>query len=307
MQDELLWVYEGLTDYLGKILAARSGLQTNDDFRETFALTAAMLDHRNGRLWRSIADTTTSAQMLYEAPGAGVSRRRSVDFYPEGDLIWLEVDTLIRQLTHGASSLDDFCKKFHGGESTAPKVVPYAYEAVVRTLNDVTPYDWNNFFQKRVYQITEHAPLGGIENGGWRLAYTNEVPPYLKAREDVRKMTFLDYSLGFTLGSDGNFSDVLPGTPADKAGIIQGSKLVAVNGHTWSAKLVRDAIATAATNSAPISLLTVHDDYYQTFSIDYHSGEKYPVLERDASKPDLLDDIIKPLTPEPGTNAPAAK
>ena len=299
MHDELLWVYEGLTDYYGKVLAARAGLQTNSDFRESFALTAATLDHRSGRLWRSLADTAVSAQMLYEAPGSGVNRRRSVDFYPEGDLIWLEADTIIRQQTNGKKSLDDFCKKFHGGESSAPKVLPYSYESVVRTLNDIAPYDWDNFFQKRVYQVNEHAPMGGIENGGWRLAWTNEPPPMLKLREDKRKLIFTDYSLGFTLSSEGNFGDVLPGTPADKAGIIQGMKLVAVDGRAWSSKLLRDAIKTAATNSAPIQLLTVHDDYYQTFAINYHGGEKYPILERDPSKPDLLDDIIKPLTPEP--------
>ena len=163
MRDELLWVYEGLTDYLGKVLAARSGLQTNEDFRETFALTAAMLDHRSGREWRSLADTAVAAQLLYDSPGVGVNRRRSVDFYPEGDLIWLEADVLIRQQTHGEKSLDDFCKKFHGGDSSAPKVAPYTYDDVVTALNEIAPYDWKAFFQNRIYEITPHAPLGGID------------------------------------------------------------------------------------------------------------------------------------------------
>jgi len=300
MLDELLWVYEGLTDYYGKVLATRSGLQSGDIFRELLARNAAMLDHRNGRQWRSLADTAVAAQMLYAAPGAGVSRRRSVDFYPEGDLIWLEADTVIRQQTHGRKSLDDFCKQFHGGENSGPKVVPYRYEHVVRTLNEIAPYDWKDFFQKRIYEITAHAPVGGIENGGWRLAWTNGVPPLLKIREDQRKFTDLDYSLGFTLGTDGGFSDVLPGSPADQAGIIHGMKLVAVDGRAWSAKRLRDAVKSAATNSAPVTLLTMEDDYYQTFTMNYHGGEKYPVLERDSSKPDLLAEIIKPLTaPEP--------
>lgn len=299
MRDELLWVYEGLTSYYGKVLAARSGLQTNEDFRESLALTAAALDESNGRLWRPLADTAIAAQMLYEAPGTGGNRRRGVDFYSEGSLIWLEADTLIRLQTHDKKSLDDFCKKFHGGENSGPKVAPYTYESVVRTLNEVAPYDWKNFFQKRVYEIARRAPMGGIENGGWRLAWTNEAPSQLKIREDQRKSAYLDYSLGFTLGTDGNFSDVLPGSPADKAGIIQGMKLVAVNGRAWSAKLLRDAVKTATTNNAPITLLTVNNDYYQTFAVNYHEGEKYPILERDSSKPDLLDEIIKPLTPEP--------
>jgi predicted metalloprotease with PDZ domain len=310
MQAELLWVYEGLTSYYGKVLATRSGLQDAGAFRETLALNAAMLDHRNGRQWRSLADTTVAAQLLYQSPGPGSSRRRSVDFYSEGDLIWLEADALIRQQTRGARSLDDFCKSFYGGADSAPRVVPYHYDDVVRALNDLAPSDWQGFFQKRVYEVTKRAPLGGIENCGWRLAWTNAVPPLLKIREGLRKNTSLDYSLGFTLGTgDGQIGDVEPGSPADRAGIIQGMKLVAVNGRAWSATLLRAAVAAAATNRAPMTLLTVNDDYYQTFAVDYHGGEKYPVLERDSIKPDLLADIIKPLAaqPEPATNAPATK
>ncbi len=298
MQDELLWVYEGLTDYYGKVLGARSGFCTNDDFRETIAVVAAMLDHRSGRQWRPVEDTAVAAQMLYDSPGQGVNRRRSVDFYPEGDLIWLEADTIIRQQTSGKKSLDDFCKKFHGGESSAPKVVPYTYDDVVQTLNNIAPYDWKSFFQARVYEINVHAPLGGIENGGWRLGWTNDLPPYLKIREDQRKYTDMNYSLGFSLSPEGSIGDVLPESPADKAGIVQGMKLVAVDGRAWSVKLLRAAVTTAATNSAPVALLTEDQDYYQTYTLDYHGGEKYPMLERNASKPDLLDDIIKPLTPE---------
>lgn len=307
MRDDLLWVYEGLTDYLGKVLAARAGLQTNADFRETFALTAAALDHRAGRDWRSLADTAVAAQLLYAAPGDDVSRRRSVDFYPEGDLIWLEADVRIRQQTHGQKSLDDFCKVFYGAPSGPPKVVPYSYQDVVNALNNVAPGDWNGFFQQRIFDIAPRAPLGGIENGGWRLAYTNEVPPLLKARESRRKFTDLSYSLGLNLGADGGINDVLPGTPADAAGIGAGMKLVAVNERAWTSDVLRNAVKTATTNRAPIELLVENDEYYKTFRLDYHGGEKYPVLERDASKPDLLDAIIQPLTPKPPVEAPGKK
>ncbi len=307
MRDELLWVYEGLTDYYGKVLAARSGLQTNDNFREEIALNAAMLDHRSGRQWRSLADTTVAAQLLYDSPGNGANRRRSVDFYPEGDLIWLEADTIIRRQTQDKKSLDDFCRKFHGGESSAPRVLPYTFDDVVGTLNSIAPFDWKGFFQKRVYEITEHAPLGGIENSGWRLAYTNAVPPLLKIREGQRKYTDVNYSLGFTGASEGGIGDVRPGSAADAAGIIQGMKLIAVNNRSWSEKILRAAVKAAVTNRAAVDLLVKRDDYYQTCKVDYHGGEKYPVLERDAAKPDLLDEILQPLTPEPGTNAPAAK
>jgi predicted metalloprotease with PDZ domain len=296
MRDELLWVYEGLTDYYGKVLATRAGLNTNDDFRAEIALNAAMLDHRTGRQWRPLADTTIAASLLYESPGEGVNRRRSVDFYPEGDLIWLEVDTLIRQLTKGQRSLDDFCKKFHGRGTSDPKVVPYTYEEVVKTLNDVAPNDWKKFFDDRIYRITPHAPLGGIGNGGWKLTYTNDVPPFQKIREGQRKYTDMNYSLGFSVSTEGGIGDVIPGSPADRAGIVQNMKLVAVNGRGWSEKILRAAVTDAATNSAPIRLLTERDDFYQTFSVDYHGGGQYPMLVRDPAKPDYLDDILKPLT-----------
>ena len=307
MRDELLWVYEGLTDYLGKVLAARSGLQTNSDFRETFALTAAALDHRTGREWRSLADTAVAAQLLYMAPGTDVSRRRGTDFYPEGDLIWLDADVRIRQQTHGQKSLDDFCKAFHGAPGGPPTVMPYSYDDVVKALNEIAPGDWNAFFQQRIYDITPRAPLAGIENGGWRLAYTNERPALLKTREGQRKFTDMSYSIGLNLGGEGQVNDVLPGTPADAAGIGSGMKLVAVNGRAWSADLLRTTVRIATTNSAPIELLMVNGDFYQTYRLDYHGGEKYPVLERDAAKPDLLDEIIKPLTLEPAGSSPAGK
>jgi predicted metalloprotease with PDZ domain len=299
MEDELLWVYEGLTDYLGKVLSVRSGLQTNANFRDIFALTAAMLDHRSGREWRSLADTAVAAQLLYDASTGSVNRRRSVDFYPEGDLIWLEADTIIRQQTHGEKTLGDFCKQFHGGASGPPQVVPYNRDDVENGLNAIAPYDWKTFFQKRIYDLAPRAPVGGIENGGWRLAYTNELSPVLKIREAQRKITDLSYSLGIVVGADGDIGDVLPETPADKAGLALNMKLVAVNGRAWSAKLLRDALKTAVTNRAPIELLMERDDYYQTCTVDYHGGEKYPVLERDPSKPDLLDEILQPLAAVP--------
>ncbi len=164
-----------------------------------------------------------------------------------------------------------------------------------------------HFFQQRIYTIAPHAPLGGIEGGGWHLAYTNEVPSLLKTRESQRKFTDMSYSIGLNLGKDGEIHDVLPGTPADAAGIGSGMKLVAVNGRAWSPEILRTAVKTAATNSAPIELLAENGDYYTTFRLDYHGGEKYPLLERDAAKPDLLDAIVQPLTPEPAAGLSPGK
>lgn len=303
MQGELLWVYEGLTTYLGNVLATRCGLWTNANFYDELAYAGATLDRQSGRNWRSLADTAVAAQLLYKSSAEGTSWRRKVDFYPEGALIWMEVDTIIRQQSSGRLSLDDFCKKFYGGESGPPKVVPYMFDDVITAMNEVAAYNWREFFQKRIYEINPRAPLGGIENSGWHLAYTNKVPAALKSREGARKFTDLSFSLGLLLKSDGSISDVLPGSPADKAGIGSAMKLIAVNGRAWTPEILRRAVSAVAMNREPLELLMENGDYFKTCKLNYHGGEKYPYLERIANKPDLLAEILKPLTPEPLVSA----
>jgi predicted metalloprotease with PDZ domain len=299
MQGELLWVYEGLTEYLCEVLAARCGFWTEEDFRQRLALDAARLDRQSGRTWRPLADTTVAAQLLYDARKEGSAWRRGVDFYPEGTLIWLEADVLIRQQSQGRRSLDDFCRKFYGGPSGPPRVVPYTLDDVVAALNEVAPHDWRQFFQARVYDIEPRAPLGGLEGGGWRLVYSNTVPDMLKFAQSAHKFTDLSFSLGLTIKEDGAVQDVIPGSPADQAGVGAAMKMVAVNGRRWTAELLRTAVKAAGTNSAPIELLVENEDYFKSCKLDYHEGEKYPRLERDATKPDLLKAILQPLTPAP--------
>ena len=183
--------------------------------------------------------------------------------------------------------------------SGPPKVVTYTLDDVVATLNGVAPYDWRGFFQKRIYAIAPRAPLGGIENSGWRLAYTNTVTGMLKARESLHKFTDLSFSLGLLLKEDGYIADVLPGSPADKAEVGVAMKLLAVNGRRWTPEILRGAVRAATTNQAPIELLIENSEYFRTYRLNYTGGEKYPCLERDASKPDLLSEILKPLTPPP--------
>jgi predicted metalloprotease with PDZ domain len=297
IKGELLWVYEGLTDYLGVLLTARSGLWTNDSFCEYLAGEAANLDFESGRKWRPLADTTIAAQLLYAAREEGAAARRSVDFYPEGDLIWLEADVLIRQQTQGRSSLDDFCKKFFGGHSGPPQVIPYTIDDVVAALNETAPYDWHKFFQDRVYVANPRAPLGGIEGAGWRLGYTNQVPELLKAREGRDKFTDLSFSLGLKVKEDGYIIDLIPGSPADKAGVAATMKLFAVNGRRWTPEILRTAVKSAKIEGGPIELLMENEEYFKTCKVDWRQGEKYPRLERVPAKPDLLSEILKPLKP----------
>jgi predicted metalloprotease with PDZ domain len=298
MKGDLLWVYEGLTDYLGAVLATRCGLWTNAMFREYLALEAAALDRQPGRHWRPLSDTTAAAQLLYLARPEDTARRRSVDFYPEGDLIWLEAEVLIRQQTQGRRSLNDFCRKFHGGESSPPKVIPYTLDDVVAGLNEILPNDWREFFQRRVYIPNPRAPLGGIEGAGWKLTYTNSIPEYYKLDEARSKLTDLRFSVGFTLKEDGYIQDVIPDSAADKAGVSPAMKLLAVNGRRWTPELLRSAIK-ATTNGELLELLVENTEFFKNCKLDYHDGEKYPVLIRDESKTDLLTEILKPLTPAP--------
>jgi predicted metalloprotease with PDZ domain len=296
MVGDLLWVYEGLTEYLGTVLAARSGFWTDEQYREALADTAAMLDHRSGRQWRSLEDTARSVQILRMAGQQWINWRRGLDYYPEGELIWLEVDARIRQLTHGQRSLNDFCHSFHGGESSSPKVVPYTFDDLVRALNEVVPYDWATLLRERVDAVTTHAPLGGIERGGWKLVYTDKPNLITKAAEGQFKFSDFSYSLGVSFGSDNKVVDVNAGSPAYQAGLGPGMKVLAVNGRQFSPDLLHAAIKAAQGSSQAIDLLVENAEFFKTYSISYHDGEKHPHLERVSDQPDALSDILKPLT-----------
>ena len=296
MIGDLLWVYEGLTEYLGTVLAARSGLWTDEQYREALAETAASLDHEPGRTWRSLEDTARSVQMLRMLGGQWRSWRRSLDYYSESQLIWLEVDAIIRQQTHGQRSLNDFCRRFHGGESGPPKVVPYTFDDVVATLNEVAPYDWAKLLHERVDVTSTHAPLGGIERSGWKLVYNDKPNLFAKAGEQLRKSASFSYSLGFSVGAEGKLGDVIVGSPAYQSGLGPGMTLVAVNGRKWSPSVLRAAVKAAQGSDQPIELLVENAQFFKTYSINYRDGEKNPHLERVAEQPDILGDILKPLT-----------
>jgi predicted metalloprotease with PDZ domain len=296
MVGDLLWVYEGLTEYLGTLLAVRSGLWSPAQYREALAHTAAELDHRTGRNWRPLEDTARSVQILRMMGPQWQSWRRGLDYYPEGQLIWLEVDATIRQQTHGQRSLNDFCRSFHGGESGPPKVVPYTFDDIVRALNEVAPYDWSGLLRERVGATATHAPLGGIERGGWKLVYSDQPNLHAQAIEKLVKFSDFSYSLGFSVSENGEFSDVIVGSPAHAAGLGPGMKLIAVNGRKYSPPVMHAALKAAQASADPIELLVENAQYIKTYSVAYHGGDQNPHLERVSDQPDLLSDILKPLT-----------
>ena len=294
MHDDLLWVYEGLTQYLGNVLTGRSGLRSPELWREHLALSAAALDHRPGREWRPLQETADAAPILYGSRPDWDSYRRGVDFYDEGNLLWLEVDAIIRQESKGAKSLDDFCKLFHGGENSGPAVKPYTFDDVVATLGKVVRYDWGAHLTERLRALSPHAPLGGIERCGWKVVYRDTMSRMMKAYEEREKRIDMRFSLGITLDDEGKLVDVIPGMPAAKSGLAPGMRIVAVNGKRYSKECLRDAVRAAKSHTMPLELLAENAEYFATYKVDYHGGERYPFLERDASKPDLLSKIITP-------------
>jgi len=269
-------------------------LLTPGQSRDELALTAAALDHTPGRTWRNLQDTADAAPELYFSPQAWHSWRRSVDFYDEETLNWLWADVIIRQQSKGKKTLDDFCRLFHGAPSTGPMVKTYTFDDVVATLNQVVPYDWRGFWTERLTNHGPGAPLGGIEGSGWKLVYDDY--PSEMDRDGENNTRFIDarYSIGIDLREDGTITDTTEGMPAALAGVGPGMKLIAVNGREYSADVLRAALRASKGGTAPLELLIENTDYYKTYKVDYHGGERYAHLVRDDSKPDLLSEIYKP-------------
>lgn len=301
----LLWVYEGLTEYLGTVLTARSGLWTLDEAQNYLAVTAEEMHNQKGRAWRPLEDTTLVAAMrAYDANGWN-TWRRSADYYDEGTLIWLEIDTKIRQLTKGERSLDDFCRRFFGGAGGVVEVKPYTFEDIVAELNAVAPYDWKDMLMRRVTETADQAPIAGLQQGGWRLAFADKPTPFEKAAQTLRKKIDLAPSIGLRLGQDGNIDDVVPGKAAFQAGLGPGMKVLAINTRRFSPEVLQDALAASKKPGQKLELLVENGDIFRTFTLDYHDGSRHPRLERLPDQPDLLSKILAPLTSPAPEKKPA--
>jgi len=299
-QGSLLWVYEGMTQYLGDVLAARSGLKSQDQYRDMLAATAANLDYKPGREWRSTEDTAIAASILRGGNPAWANWKRGQDYYQEGELFWLDADTTIRKLTGNKKSLTDFLHIFLAkGGNTGPLIVPYHRDELIADLNEVVKYDWARFMQDRIDAITPRADLAGIEQGGYKLVYTDK--PTRSARTIAstggrRGGIDVWYSIGIRVNGEGNITDVRWDGPADKARLFPGQKIISVNGNIFSGDALKTAIKDAKGKTEPIHLILQGDTFVTTAELDYHDGERYPSLVRVDGTPDYLDDITKPLT-----------
>jgi predicted metalloprotease with PDZ domain len=300
-QGSLLWVYEGMTHYLGNVLAARSGLKTQAQYRDLLAISAANLDYKPGRQWRSTEDTAIAASILRGGNPAWSNWRRGQDYYQEGELFWLDADTLIRKQTNNKKSLTDFLHIFLAkGGDTGPLIVPYNRDELVADLNQVVKYDWATFIHERINNVNPHADLDGIERGGYKLVFTDKPSASERtiASAGSRRAGGINiwYSLGLRLSGEGVINDVRWGGPADKANLAPGQKILAVNGNIFSADALKTAIQEAKGKTDPIHLILQADTFVSTVDLNYHEGERYPELQRMDGTPAYLDDITAPLT-----------
>ncbi len=302
MRDDLLWVYEGMTQYWGNILTARAGMRTPEEARSIFALYAADFEASKGRDWRPLVDTTTQPTVSQRSPVSWVSWQRPEDYYTEGALIWLDADTKIRELTNGQKSLDDFCKIFFGVYNGSYITDQYDLSDVVKALNTVVAFDWNGFLQERVYNLHPQVPEDGFTRGGYKLTYTDAPIPWLAKLEAKSGYAAYGFSLGFDIGSrrrgsaaaNGTISSVYWGSPAFKAGITPDMELVSVDGQAYTPEVLKKAVIAAEKTSTPIELQFLRGDAYKVIALDYHGGLRIPHLERVADTPARFDDILAP-------------
>ncbi|MDQ2764308.1 MAG: peptidase M61, partial [Pseudomonadota bacterium] len=294
MRGSLLWVYEGQTQFWGYVLQARSGLVSKQDTLDMYASVLASLDNRPARDWRPMVDTTNDPVMSSRKPKGWVSYERSEDYYNEGLLVWMEVDSILRKQSGGTKSIDDFARAFFGINDGDWGEVTYTFDDVVSTLNRIQPYDWNGLLKTRLTETGAPAPLKGFVNNGYKLSYTDEPTKAFKSSETAAKRMDLTYSIGLTLDKDGEVFSVGWNSPAFKAGFDVGTKIVAVNGTAYSDTAIKAAIVAAKTSKEPIQLLTRAGDKITNATIDYHAGLRYPRLEKIGTGEGGLDRLLAP-------------
>ena len=295
MGNTMLWLYEGQTQFWGNILSARSGMMPKEDVLGELARNAAYLDTVPGRNWRPLIDTTFDPIVGARRPKPFPSWHRGEDDYGEGMLIWLDVDSIIRERTSGQRSIDDFARAFFGVNPGDQGILTYTFDDIVRTLNGITPYDWAGYLRQRVEQ-TGSAPLDWVKRGGYRLVYRETPTPYFAAREKAREIVDLTYTLGITLGKDGEINGVAWDSPLFNEGVTTGSKIVAVNGRAYSSDDFKGAITAAKGGKTPIKLLVKKGSLYRTIDVPYYAGLRYPVLEKVGTGPSSLDALLAPRT-----------
>jgi len=292
MRDSMLWIYEGQTEYWGIVLATRAGFTTVQQTLDEWASIAAVYETQAGRTWRPLQDTTNDPIIASRRPIPWRSWQRSEDYYREGALLWLDVDTLLREMSNNKQSLDTFARAFFAIGSANSMPSTYTFDDVIKALNAIQPYAWQAFFNQRLNESGNGAPLDGIVRGGYRLQFVEQPSEYLRANDTRRGVTDLSYSVGLTVNSRGRITNVVWDGPAFKAGLTSGMELIAVNNIAFERDRLLAAVK-ATKDGAALDLLMKEDNAYRTVRIDYRAGLRYPVLASAGSSP-MLDKILAP-------------
>ena len=296
MEDGLLWVYEGMTQFWGEVLPVRSGITSVQSYQETLAAEAGVFDIETGTRWRTLGDTAVSAPMLYESPAIWELSRRGVDFYPASEFLWLNVDAELRARSGGKACLDDFVKRFYAGASGAPAVKPYAEEDVYAALSAVVPADWRQIIRRHLDTTGPEALFAGLQSTGWQLSYSAAKNSYLEIDQRRRKSINRLWSIGVLLDKDDTVVDTVEDRAAARAGVGPGMRLIAVNGRRFTAEVLDEALVAAHTSRKPIELLVENSDFYRTISVPYFDGPRWPHLTRISGEKDVLAEVLRPRT-----------
>jgi len=294
LRNTMLWVYEGQTQFWGYVLGARSGLFTKQETLDSYAAIAASLDNRPARAWRSLDDTTNDPVISPRAPKAWLSQQRSEDYYNEGLMIWMEVDSIIRRETRGAKGLDAFARAFFGTGEGDWGVVPYDFAEIVKTLNAITPYDWAGLLTQRLTEKASGAPMNGFTASGYKLIYTDTPTPAFADQMRTGKISNLSYSGGLVIGANGAVEQVIWGSAAYDAGLAVGDSLVAVNDVPYSDDIFRAEITVAKGNKAPIRLLVKTADRLRSVDFAWNGGLRYPRFEKTGTGETAMDKLLAP-------------
>jgi predicted metalloprotease with PDZ domain len=293
MDGSLLWVYEGLTQFWGTVLPVRAGLTPPESYREMLASVAGSFDVETGDRWRPLVDTAVEAQILYNAPAAWESSRRSVDFYEASEFLWLNVDSELRASKPRHASLDDFMRRFYAGAGGQPALKPYVESDVYATLGQLAPGEWRALIHRHLDSTSPRALLAGLESTGWKLSYSPQKNSYIETQQKRRKTTDRTWSIGLVIDDKATIIDTIEDRSAARAGAGPGMKLMAVNGHKYSAEVLDAAIAAAHDSRKPIELLVESGDYYRTLTVEYFDGARYPHLTRLDARADTLSEVLR--------------
>ncbi|AIT07556.1 peptidase M61 [Sphingomonas taxi] len=293
MRGSLLWVYEGQTQFWGYVLQARSGLVSKQDTLDAYAGIAGLYDLAPARQWRDLVDTTNDPVISARRPKGWTSWQRSEDYYNEGLMVWMEVDAMLRQQSGGTKSIDDFARAFFGVRDGDWGELTYRFEDVAATLNAIQPYDWAGFLRKRITETGQPAPVKGFAMNGYTLVYGPEPTKYFTNAEKSGTIN-VTYSIGLSIGKDGEVGQVIWDSPAFKAGLDVGTVIQAVNDTAYSGDAMKAAIVNAQTSKQPIRLLLKNGPRYREVAIDYHGGPRYPHLQKTGTGETGLDKLLAP-------------